>query len=251
MAQRFWVVCLVFLGIMAAPITANAEEVFKVLGIGAISHTSPYRGVGTKTLAIPIMAWHYKDFYVKGVEAGYHFYKNEELTLSILGAPRFMGYSSQDSTALDGMEDRRMSIDAGLKADFKLPLGEDAVLGVKVVTDAASRHDGQEAELSVSKKFRSKYFRLTPSLGARFQSNRMVDYYYGVKASEARVSRPEYEPGQAVNYFGEVLFNFGISQDWIVITKAGVEFLDSEIQKSPIVDKNYLLTGVVGLTRRF
>jgi MipA family protein len=149
------------------------------------------------------------------------------------------------------MEDRRMSFDAGLKAELKLPLGEDVMLWARVVTDAASRHDGQEAELSVSKKFRSKYFRLTPSVGARFQSSRLVDYYYGVRASEVRAGRPEYEPGQAVNYFGEVLFSFGISQNWIVVTKAGVEFLDSEIRKSPIVDKDYLLTGIVGLTRRF
>ena len=79
----------------------------------------------------------------------------------------------------------------------------------------------------------------------------MVNYYYGVEASEARAGRPEYEPGQAVNYFGKVLFNFGISQNWIVVTMASVEFLDSSIQKSPIVDKDHLLTGAIGLTRRF
>jgi outer membrane protein len=202
-------------------------------------------------MAIPIMVWDYKNFYVKGVEAGYHFYKNETLTLSVMAAPRFMGYSSEDSPDLNGMEDRRMSVDAGLKAELKLPLGEDFMLGAKVLTDAASRHDGQDAELSISKLFRSKYFRLTPSAGARFQSSRMVNYYYGVESNEVRAGRPEYEPGQAVNYFGKVLFSFGISQNWIVVTMVSVEFLGSEIKKSPIVDEDHLLTGVVGLTRRF
>jgi outer membrane protein len=240
-----------FFGILTMPISANAEEDLKLLGMGVITSTSPYRGVGIKTFAIPIMSWDYKSFYVKGVEVGYRFFENETLTLSIIGAPRFMGYSSDDSTDLNGMADRRMSVDVGLKAGFKLPLGENVVLGVKVLTDAASRHDGQDAEISVSKLFRSEYFRFTPSVGARYQSSRMVDYYYGVEANEVRAGRPEYEPGQAMNYFGKVLFSFGVSRNWIVVTMASVEFLGSDIKKSPIVDEDHLLTGVVGLTRRF
>jgi MipA family protein len=251
MVARFMAFVLVLVGSLAVPLSANGAEDLRFLGAGVIMATSPYNGVGTKTMAVPILGWDYKNFYVKGVEAGYHFYKNDTLTLSVLGVPRFMGYSSEDSTDLNGMEDRRMSVDVGVKADVKLPLGEEVVLGVKVLTDAASRHDGQDVELNVSKLFRSKYFRLTPSAGARLQSSRMVDYYYGVEANEVRAGRPEYEPGQAINCFGKVLFSFGISQNWIVVTMSSVEFLDSEIRKSPIVDRDYLLTGVVGLTRRF
>jgi MipA family protein len=251
MAARFMAFVLVLVGSLAVPLSANGAEELRLLGAGVITATNPYNGVGTRTTAVPIMVGDYKNFYVKGVEAGYHFYTDDHLTLSVMAAPRIMGYQSSDSDGLAGMQDRRMSADAGFKADFKLPAVEDLVLSAGAVTDVSSTHDGQQYELSLSKKFSGKYFQFTPAGGARFQSQRMVDYYYGVRASEVQAGRPEYGPGGAVNYFGEALFSFGIAKDWIVVTRAGIEFLGSDIKKSPIVSEDHLVTGVIGLTRKF
>jgi outer membrane protein len=241
----FWVVLAV-----ASANVATGED-FKLLGVGAVISTSPYRGVGQTVQPVPVVVWNYKNFYIKGVEVGYHFYSNDTITASIMTAPRFMGYHSSDSDTLSGMDNRTMSLDAGVRADISLPIGEDVRLSVKLVNDVLFRYDGREAGLALSKQFKSKYFQLTPSVGARLQSSQMVDYYYGVTSAEATANRPAYDPGHAINYFGDVMFNFGIHKNWIVMTKLGVEFLDSEIRKSPIVGRDVLVTGVVGVTRRF
>lgn len=230
---------------------AWSAESLRLVGGGAIIAASPYRGVGVKTTALPLIRWDYKNFYIKGAELGYSFYKTEDVTVGIFGSPRFMGYHSGDSGALTGMDDRENSFDMGLAADYKFSGWGRPTIGVRIVSDAGGVSEGQAATLSFSKKFSSKYFEVTPSLGARLQSASMVDYYYGVTAREAAADRPEYEPGAAVNYFTDVMFNFGIHPRWIVITKVGVEFLDREITRSPIVGRDYLVTGIVGLTRRF
>ncbi len=242
---------IVILGLVFFVRVAAAEESMKLIGVGAVISDSPYKGVGTKTTPLPLIRWDYKNFYIKGVEVGYKFYETEDVALSVLASPRFMGYHSSESDALRGMENRENSFDAGVSGHYKLSGWGGPAVGVKIVTDVGGVCNGQVVTLSLSKKFSGKYFELTPSVGARLQTASMVDYYYGVRASEAAVDRPEYKPGMAVNYFGDVMFNFAIHPKWIVVTKVGVEFLDREITKSPIVNKDYLVMGVVGLTRRF
>ncbi|NLE64581.1 MAG: MipA/OmpV family protein [Elusimicrobia bacterium] len=241
----FWVMMTFF----AAPLFA--QEDMQLLGGGVVISQSPYRGVGTTAQPVPIAKLESHGFYVKGVEAGYVFYDRDTLRARVLVAPRFMGYSSDDSTALNGMEDREMSFDGGLGLDYDLAFLPGITLGTRVSQDISSRHDGTEVQMAFSHEFSSKYFRLTPSVGARFQSGDMIDYYYGVLPGETRADRAAYAPEGALNYFGDVTFAFGIHRRVIVLTRLGVERLDSEIRKSPIVDEDILVNGVVGVTWRF
>ncbi len=226
------------------------SDVLNLAGAGVIVATSPYDGVKTKSMAMPFLSAEYKDFYIRGVEAGYHFLKNEDWTLSAVVSPRLMGYSSQDSSSLRGMEDRQRSLDAGLKADYNLPW-QHMVLGGKILADVCSRSGGMDYELALRRPFKGRIFHVTPSLGVRYQDKSLVDYYYGVGANEARLGRPSYAPSGAVNAFGNVAFTSGISEKIIVVTMFGVESLGREIRQSPLVDKTYLLTAVAGVTYRF
>ncbi len=230
---------------------AGAERSFSLIGGGAVISESPYKGVGTKATPVPVLLLDHKGFYIRGIDLGYRFFQADKLTLGVLVSPRFMGYDPDDSDALSGMEERKRSWDAGVALDYRVPNSGGIVLGAKAMTDASGRHHGQTAAVSVSRKFSNRYVQLTPSAGVRFFSSPLIKYYYGVRSSEALASRPAYAPDRAVNYFGDVMLNVGIHPKWIVVTRVGIEFLDSEITKSPIVDKDQLVTGVVGLTRRF
>jgi outer membrane protein len=249
MRVGLYVFTVVFLAAVAGNAGADEKEL-ALIGAGGIISTSPYRGVDHQTMLIPILRWDYKDFYVNGIEAGYRFFKADPVRLSVLVAPRFMGYHSSDSDALAGMEDRDRSLDAGIRADIALPW-EGVSLGAKVSNDVLSRNDGREMELSLSWRMAGRIWRLIPSAGVRVQSSRMVDYYYGIRSDEVRSDRPAYDPGTAVNYFAHTIFSFGISQNWSVVTRVGVEVLSPQVTKSPIVNKDYLMTGLIGLARRF
>jgi outer membrane protein len=229
---------------------ASGKEVLNLAGVGAIISTSPYDGVKTKTMALPFFSGEYKDFYIQGIEAGYRFFKNEDWTLSAVISPRFMGYSSEDSAALRGMEDRKRSLDAGFKADYALPWNG-LVVGGKVLADTLSRSDGIAYELSLRRPVQGSIFRLVPSVGMRYQTRSMVDYYYGVRDGEALAGRSVYAPHGEVNPFVDVIFSCGISKDLVIVMMLGIESLGSEIRKSPIVDESYVLSAGAGLTYRF
>ncbi len=219
-------------------------------GVGGIMSTSPYAGVKTKTMAIPFLSGEYRNFYLQGIEAGYRFFKNDNWRLSAVVSPRFMGYDSDDSNTLSDMQDRRMSVDGGFKAEYELPWHK-VVLGGKVMADMLSRSDGIEYELALRRPIQGKIFRLIPSAGVRYQSKSMVDYYYGVRDNEARAGRPAYEPEGAVNPFANLVLNSGLSRNVIIVTMVGIESLGSDIRKSPIVDENYVVNFSAGLACRF
>jgi outer membrane protein len=148
------------------------------------------------------------------------------------------------------MEDRKMSWDAGVKVTYALP-NDAATLTAKALADVLSRYDGASYELSIGKEIKGRIFRLTPSLGVRYLDRALTGYYYGVEGSEVRAGRSAYTPHAAVDPFADVVFTCGISEKLIIVTKVGVESLDSQIRNSPIVDENYVLSAAAGLTYRF
>ena len=96
-----------------------------------------------------------------------------------------------------------------------------------------------------------RIFRLVPSIGVKYQSKSMVDYYYGVRDNEVRFGRSAYEPGGAWDPFARAVFTCGISEKLILVTMLGVEALGSGIRKSPVVDESYTLGAAAGITYRF
>lgn len=234
---------------MALPVLAE-ETGPAMLGAGAVITTSPYRGVGSTMMPLPFIAGEYKGFYLYGVEAGYRLFDHKPIKLSVIVSPRLMGYHSDDSDALNGMDDRLRSIDAGLRAELGLPI-EGLSFNVRFLHDICSRYDGSEGNLSLDQAFDSKYVRLRFFGGIKVLSSQLTDYYYGVQSSEARPDRPAYTPGHAVNPFAGLMVVTGFSEKWLVVTRLGVDGLDPVIRKSPLVDHSYTLMGMLAVVRKF
>ena len=83
------------------------------------------------------------------------------------------------------------------------------------------------------------------------RSYNFIDYYYGVKSSEARVGRRAYSPDGNINYCGGVDFGVGLSQDWRLMGQFSLEVLGREINASPIVEDEVIFWSVLGVARQF
>jgi outer membrane protein len=204
-------------------------------------------------MPVPVISWKSKDekFFIEGKDLGYQAFKYQDLTLEAILRPRLMGYDDKDSSILNGMKDRKMSLDAGLKFVWDIPESGDTALSFGFVADTLSVYQGVEVEAAASKKFKGEIFVLKPRVGVRWQSQNLTDYYYGVKSSEAAGNRPMYQPHSTLNYFSDIAFYLGIHKDWVLTTMLGYEHLGDEIIKSPIVGKHYQLTAIVGIVRKF
>ncbi|MBQ4835247.1 MipA/OmpV family protein [Pseudoalteromonas luteoviolacea] len=215
------------------------------LGGAFVTQDEGYKDVGSETQFVPAIAIEYGDFRLLGPFASYTFYRNESFELSAIGMMRLDGYEQDDNDLFKGMEDRDMSFDLGLEAEFDTEFGEFAI---KYTQDASSTHKGYEATLTYGAPFRFKKGQIKPYIAANFASKDLTDYYYGVKQSEATAQRSFYEVDSATN------LEVGISSDWFFgqnhMIKADVSYMsfDTTIKDSPLVDKSgtfQLLLGYV------
>ncbi|MCA9400971.1 MAG: MipA/OmpV family protein, partial [Candidatus Omnitrophica bacterium] len=194
---------------------------FNIVGIGAFASSSEYDGKDGNVLAVPFALWRNERFFIEGVHAGIIAYEDEPLRADLYLAPKFMGYDEDDAQVFKGMEDRDFSMDAGGRLIWQFPEMESIDITVSFQTDVLSKSDGQEGSVAVTKTFRGEFYQVQPSIGVRWLSDDLTDYYYGVKTTEATGSRPAYEAEQMVNYFSHLGFYMGLSQNWILVTRIG------------------------------
>lgn len=235
----------------AAHASKDDNQSPNVLGLGIFTAASPYKDVDTQTLPIPIASLRNDKFFIEGLEAGYIVAEGDNFRVDFFVAPRLMGYDADDGASLNGMENRKYSLDGGMRLKLNIPSLDNFYIKTTVASDLLSENDGQEISLSLCKDYKHDYFLITPSIGIKWQSENMVDYYYGVKTIEARTGRNAYFPNAATNYFFNLNLNLGLSKDWILVGIIDFEKLNSEINDSPIVDDDYIVWGVLGIARMF
>lgn len=221
-------------------------ETGSVLGVGVVYAQQPYVGVDNTIMPVPIIIAKHKRFFVDGISSGYYLTDNKDVNLAVIVAPRFNGYDSGDSDFLSGMDDREWSFDGGLKLKWNNDITD---VSVTVLTDLLDEHQGQEVRLKISKKMFRGFF--TPRIGVRWQSDDLTDYYYGVKGAEATVDRPEYSPGNSLDYMVGVMFAIPIDEKWAATLDIQYDFLSDNIKDSSIVDEDQIGRFILGMAYRF
>lgn len=218
-----------------------------LVGMGVMIAESPYKGVSTDAQVLPIFMVKKSKFFIDRTTLGYKVINTDDgYSVAIIGAPRFAGYHSSDSSDLAGMDDRERSFDGGLEAKWKTDL---CTVSAKVLTDLLSKHDGQEISLSISKSLFKGF--LKPRLSASWLSQDYVDYYYGVKSTETTAARSAYNGQSTVNYNVGVMLALPLGKKWALIADVNYQFLGSQIEDSPIVNESSLMRYAAGLVYRF
>lgn len=234
-----------------------AQERFSA-GLGVIVNSKPYKGFDEDVFLIPLIMYKKGNFYSRGRNIGYTFTEGDmalasrdlHWSLDAIAEVRFDGYDSDDAYALNGMDDRDWTIEAGLSTRI-----EDKDLGFVEfdwLMDILSRHEGHRLRLTYGKAFTiNKKLTLTPTVGFTWQSSDLVDYYYGVRSNETRADRPAYSADSTVNWFTALQSMYRLDEHWSLFSLFGWEFLGGEIKDSPIVDDDSTLSGIFGVLYTF
>jgi len=226
--------------------TADRPSVY--VGGGAIISSKPYEGMDAKAYPVPLFAYEGKRLYFRGITGGYWLFTWNGLSIGPVLQPRFDGFEEDDSSALDGMDDREWSVDGGAGVSWLTDIG---LFGLTFVSDLLGRHDGQELDFSYTILFKWGGFDFIPSTGVRWKSENLVDYYYGVRADEVRLdpapARLAYSGSDAVDPYVRLAVRRKLVPRWSLLMAAQYEWLDSEITDSPIVDDGYDASFLLGL----
>lgn len=165
----------------------------------------------------------------------YRFYGTNGETINLGAYLASAGISHDDNTSdfLVGMDERHLSVDLGLNADFHL---NDGVISAYFQHDISGTYQGYLAGVKYFHMLSVGVADLVPYAGVTFQSKDFVDYYFGVQQAEARINRPEYTGSSSISYDFGYQFIYPITPSWNVTQTTQYTRMGDEVADSPIVD---------------
>ena len=202
------------------------------LGIGAVVVDKPYRDFDREVLPLPLVSYESKWISATVPTFDVKLYSTEALSFRLRARWSGDGYEAKDSPVLSGMDERKSSLWAGGAVTWK---SDFANLSGEVLADAMGNSKGMRAKLQIDRRLAAGKFGFTPRLAAEWVDDKYVDYYYGVRRSEARVGRAFHEGKATANLFVDV---------------GATRFGDS-VKDSPLVGKATGTTLALGYAYRF
>lgn len=162
---------------------------------------------------------------------GLNFYNNDFIGMDlIIGKEHDSFAEDKEDTLLLPIDVRKSDITAGLRSAFYLgPL----VVQGQVRREVTDHHEGYTASLQTGARLQIRNLNFHGVVGAQYQSEEVVDYYYGVTASEATADFAEYNPGEDLTYNAEVGASYPLSEDWVLRGQVNYTRYSDAIVDSP------------------
>lgn len=219
------------------------------LGVGVAAIKKPYRDIDTETLGLPVVGYENKWISASLPTFDIKVYSNDSLSFRLRA--RYAGgdgYEADDSPFLAGMQDRKASLWAGAaviwKTDFANFTGE-------VLADTMGKSKGTRARLQVDRRFAAGKFGFTPRLSAEWVDHKYVDYYYGVRRSEATATRGMYEGKSTANILAGLRVDYTPARHHMLYLDLAASRFGSSVKDSPLVDKANQTSIGLGYVYRF
>lgn len=235
------------LGLLAATTVTMAEETYNdytfSAGLGAITTRSIYKTKDKHEVfpMIPIN-FRYNKFYIEGskTEMGYQLYSEDGMTLNLIGKLN-LGYDSDDlKREYRVMDDRDYDFHVGLKSIYTYEKYEFTSF---ITQDISGESDGKTIGIEgrMTEQLVPGKIMIQPAIGATYMDHHYVDYFYGVKGSEAsKIDGVERYGGAGTmvySFKADVIYIY--DEDLTFAWVNGINVFGSKIENSPIVDKKY------------
>ncbi|EDZ62246.1 MltA-interacting protein MipA [Sulfurimonas gotlandica GD1] len=219
------------------------------IGAGPFIQTQPYKNVDNIVLPSPVIFFDNGIAYVRWSRAGIYFFgdKQEDYAwgFSLTVQPRVYGYKSSD---INGMDERKNTWEGGLAFSAKT---DSSYLEVMLLTDMLDRYESWILKTEIGYDFEFSNFSLYPSLIFIYQSSDFLNYYYGVKKSEELGSRKEYIPNDGLQIGAQTYIKYPFTENFSALINLRVDRISKEATKSPIVDEDYIYSGLLSLIYTF
>ncbi|HEX8609830.1 MAG TPA: MipA/OmpV family protein [Telluria sp.] len=211
------------------------------LGLAAFSEQPAYAGIDRDTTALPLIYFENKyvrvfgpgaEFKVYGVDLG----AGQRLDFRLVAQYDGSEYKGSDAPILSGMAERKAGFWAGGKVKWETGV---ANVSAGWLADVSGNSKGALFNVAVEKNWRAgEHVMLTPRIGATWADKKYVDYYYGVRASEARAGRPAYTGKSGVNAEVGLRATYLFNAHQSMFLDLGVSRLAKPIKDSPLVDRS-------------
>lgn len=216
------------------------------LGAGVNVRALPYKGDGSQVSPVPLLNFDNKWVHVGGTTIDAKIGNWSGVSLALRGQfALFDGYKGSDAPILNGMQDRRGAFWYGPALEWNSAFGKvsgDYLLG---------GNKGERAKIEYGKAFPIGAFSVEPHVGLEWLSGKYVDYYYGVRPSEARADRPVYNGKSTWNMSVGSRVDYKLTQHQTIILDVGVSHLGSGVTDSPLVGRRFVAEATIGYLYQF
>jgi len=220
------------------------------LGLSISASENPYLDGENSTILYPYLT-SFRDsaftrdwLLIRDGDLGIRWVSPSEWELGLVGRIQTLGFGTTDSPRLGGLDDRQWGLEMGPIIGYR---GWPVHINFKAYTEILGRHGGLTGELRFSLPWEHDRGFVVPSIGLIAQDADYANYYYGVAPRESNLLRPAYRPGGTLNASLKLRMGYAITDKWLLDGSIGLEYLDSAISASPIVERDRLLSASISL----
>ena len=221
------------------------------LGVAFTGAQNPYIGSENDGFAYPYLT-SFRDstltndwILIRDGDLGVRWVGNEGWEIGAVGRVQTRGLGNNEANELLGIADRKWTLEVGPTIGWRRwPVH----IYFKTYAEVSDRHDGVISELALALPIEWSRGYLVPSIQLVHQSSDYVVYYYSVTSEEATPTRPAYSADDAASNL-EVKARWGYALDdrWLLSGDVGIEYLDSPITDSPLVERDEIWSARIGL----
>jgi outer membrane protein len=247
-----WLVVVALTAVTPVAAEETPKEPSKLriaIGGGFVSSPRPYVSAKAQTFPIPVVNLRYGRWFAQGVRGGYELVSTPRWSVNSFAQARFQGLEPEDSPFLEGMAPRSTSMDGGVEVVFR---GRPVGFRAAALTDLLGKSNGQDfSAQAVTGAPLGKKLLVLAGFGPRWQSERFVDYYYGVREEEATALRPAYAGKGALSWDVGVSAIYRPTSRWSVFALWNRAAFGEGIRQSSTVDRDAVSSMVLFVTRDF
>jgi outer membrane protein len=215
-------------------------------GLGVAIRKSPYKGVDNNNGALPLFSFEndYLLFFGTTLDAKLPSLGDFDFSLrtkvSVGG-----GYKASKSPYLAGMDSRNGAVWFGGATTWHAGVAD-------LSLDFLDSSKGSQLQLEIERSFMvGKALQVTPHASVTRFDAKYVDYYFGVKAAEARPDRPAYTGTSGLQTDFGVRFAVMVTPHQRLLIDAYDTRSGQDITDSPLVAKKSIPAVIVGYTYNF
>jgi outer membrane protein len=220
------------------------------LGLTLSSSQSPYAGGENSVIAYPVLT-SFRDsaftddwLLLRDGDIGIRWVSKSRWEMALVGRIQTLGLGTSDSPQLAGLDDRKWGIELGPMVGYR---GWPVHINFKTYTEIFDHHDGLISQLEFSLPREKSWGYIVPSVELIHENQDYANYYYGVSPSESNPQRPAYQASDALNVALKLRMGYRLTEKWLLYGSVGLEFLDSEITNSPIVEEDELWSASISV----
>ena len=243
--------------LLASVVSAQTKQKI-TLGFGPYVQSEPYKGADNLLLPSPVIFYDNGVVYARWSRFGLYFLgekqKDYAWGFSLTAQPRTLGYKASDSAYLHGMDERKSTFEGGLA--FSASYQNSKYIEIMLLADMLGTYNSWVSRVEIGDTYKAGKFTFYPSIVLLYQSQKFIEYYYGVKSTEVDTSigRSQYS-GNAISGGLEVgaqtYIKYPFTDKLSALINVRYDRIPKSAKNSPLTDKNYIYSGLVSLIYTF